>query len=278
MRLATCVAVGGHLLFLIVLALGPPMPMTPEYRDKAIRDSKESAAAFLEDLAYFRVVLDRVEPSRGELRRLTGSVRRLLIDRDLITVASPRLERQFLVNTNDVNPIIKAMTDVPGTLYFNGGATVFGMDARQVKFFKKGSITEPEKGSLDAMITLNLDGFLNQRVLCLNGEFVTRRSAIKYIAYTAAGIHAGDPRTQTDQKAEPILKEIRRRALCTKTGYQIDPTPMLFGTKPDQDHPFMYSPDAIDVVLLELLATLHYLVRSEDTKELEAMVRKELGA
>jgi hypothetical protein len=48
-------------------------------------------------------------------------------------------------------------------------------------------------------------------------------------------------------------------------------------TLPNDDMPFRYSPEMIDPVLLEILATIHYLLISKDTKRLEAIIAAELG-
>jgi hypothetical protein len=40
---------------------------------------------------------------------------------------------------------------------------------------------------------------------------------------------------------------------------------------------FSYSPDKIDPVLMELLATIHYLMLSEDVVRLESIIKTELG-
>jgi hypothetical protein len=56
---------------------------------------------------------------------------------------------------------------------------------------------------------------------------------------------------------------------------------MFFNPSPtepfDQDQ-FTYDPDAVDCVLLELLAAIQYVVESEDVHRLEAFIRGELGA
>lgn len=251
------------------------MPMSPEHREKAILDTRESAAVLLEDLQHFREVLGRVEPSRGELRRLTNTLRRILIEQDIIKIANPRLGHRFMLTVNDTIPMFRSLSGQPHTYYFNGGATIFGMTARKISMVP--AATEVKEQNPDDVIDLNVDSFLSQNILCLNGEWVNRRSVIKYIAYVAGGeIHAGVAKTQTDKKAEPILTELRRIAKCTKNGYQIDPTTIIKGTTIDEDRPFEYSPDAIDVVLLELLATVHFVISSSDTKSLETIIRQEL--
>lgn len=254
------------------------MAMSPEYREKALKDTKESAATLVEDLQHFRDILGLLEPSRGEIRRLANSLRRLLIEQDIIKIAAPRLDKRFMFNVNDVMPIFRALDGEPGTFFYNGGATVFGIDlSNLVKYPLK--IAHKAKGhDSKRMIELSVDQFLSQPVLCLNGQWVNRRATIKYIAYIAGEIHAGTSKTQADKKAEPILKELRRTAKCTKDSFKIEFTPIIQGqSQTDDDWQFSYSPDSIDIVLLELLAAIKFIVESDDTKRLESIIHQELG-
>jgi hypothetical protein len=44
----------------------------------------------------------------------------------------------------------------------------------------------------------------------------------------------------------------------------------------DDEPPFIYEPDDIDVVLHDLRSTIHYFVRSDDTQKLERIITEEL--
>lgn len=59
------------------------MPLSPSHKEEMLAATRMAAAALLEDMQYIREVVERSEPSRGELRRLSGTLRRLLIYRDL---------------------------------------------------------------------------------------------------------------------------------------------------------------------------------------------------
>jgi hypothetical protein len=69
--------------------------MTPEIVKELKLATRDAAAAFVEDMPHIREVLNRVNPDRGELRRLSNPLRRLLIDNggDLRDIAAPRIGR-----------------------------------------------------------------------------------------------------------------------------------------------------------------------------------------
>jgi len=53
-------------------------------------EPRDSAAALVEDLAFFREVVARPEQSPGELRRLSVTARRLLVDEAIKMLGAPR--------------------------------------------------------------------------------------------------------------------------------------------------------------------------------------------
>jgi hypothetical protein len=131
-------------------------------------------------------------------------------------------------------------------------------------------------------IALPTDNFLSQKVLCLQGKWATRRDGIKYMANVASGIHSG--RRKTD--VEHLLNRIRHAA-----NYAAVPLPAGIGApgemaasfqfnaqalNDDADLPFSYDPKNIDPVLVEMLATGHFLAISPDILTLETNVTKEL--
>ena len=53
---------------------------TPEKRDELLRVTREAAAAFAQDMEHMREIIKRPIPDSGEIRRVSGTLRRLLID------------------------------------------------------------------------------------------------------------------------------------------------------------------------------------------------------
>lgn len=90
--------------------------MSESDRQKFLEDTKGQAVALLEDLAHFREILSRPNPFRGDLRRISATLRRLLIERSITMVAGPRIGRlHFLIDDN------KKMRFDLMVLYFGGG-------------------------------------------------------------------------------------------------------------------------------------------------------------
>lgn len=127
-----------------------------------------------------------------------------------------------------------------------------------------------------------MDSYLSQPVICLRGEWATRRDVIKYMANIASGVHSGHAREDIDR----LLNRIRRAAR-----YSSVLVPPELGAAPgeraagynfnldavDSDLPFEYSAANIDPVLVEILAAAHCLSVSPDITKLEAVVTKELS-
>jgi hypothetical protein len=76
------------------------MQMSATQRQKFLEDTKDQGIALLEDFSHFREILARPNPFRGELRRVSAALRRLLIERSIAMVAGPRIGR-FLFLTSD---------------------------------------------------------------------------------------------------------------------------------------------------------------------------------
>ena len=116
------------------------------------------------------------------------------------------------------------------------------------------------------------DNFLSQKVVCLDGNWASRRDVIKYVANVAHGVHAGKEESDEDK----LVGRVRSCAkLSDENGnivFDIDVNAVQ-GTP----RPFSYDPRAIDPILLELLAAAHYMVTSPDVLRPEAILAQELG-
>lgn len=254
------------------------MPLSPRHREELTVRTREAAAALIEDLQYMREVLARANLSRAEVRRLSVTLRRVLVDRDLSKVAAPRIGR-IEINAPDNKPIVKSNKRRPIGFFGSAGVEAFGIELRCF-MLDKGSARRPlPEFDPGRIVKLRLDGFLSQPVLCLNGEFATRAQVIDYVANLASGAHSGSPETAPSNKREAYKRLARMRqagSYSVKGGvptFTINTNVIANG-----ETPFKYTPDAIDPVYLELVAAAHYLVTSEDVAKLEKAVRKELEA
>jgi hypothetical protein len=245
--------------------------LSSENRAKLLAETQSSAVAFVEDIDHLRAVVGNHKPDSGELRRISAILRRLLVERDLALIANPRIGK-VLLRTPDNNPAYKADKAAPIHFFASGGAVTFGAPMRAVVFRSGGPIPDfdPQR-----FVLLPLENFLNQRVICLRGDWVSRRDVIKFIANTAHGVHSGSP---SDPEAKLIAR--MRTALIFKMHTDAPGGPLpgfSFYTAALGDAPLSPQPGAVDVALVELLCAAHYLIESESVQALEASIRRELS-
>jgi hypothetical protein len=247
------------------------MAMTPEVRADLLVATREAAIAFIEDMPHIREILKRTDPDRGEVRRLSGTLRRLLIDNggDLRDISAPRTGR-LMYSMPDNKPVYNAAKKKPYEFFGSAGVAAFGVHWRAAAF-EQGSSAQPlEDFDPDRRILLPMDNFLSQQIPCLNGKWITRRDAIKYMANIASGVHSG----YAKEEIEKTIARIRRSVSYTATPtmnirFNVD---ALYPTEP----PFRYEPDSLDPVLIEVLATAHFLATSPDLETLELNIHEEL--
>lgn len=237
--------------------------MTPENKQKLLSATREAARALLEDVSHLREVLARTEQSPAELRRLSTTVRRLLTDGELSAVAAPRIGRIKLTCPN--NDLVHAALGSRQTFFCSGGVRLLGMDIRGPVFGQEG-INVDGWGQAPPL-TLNTDRFLKERVICLNGEWVSRGAVITYVANVTSGAHTTIPKTAHHK----LLARVR--AVAT---YQRGIININFDAINTNAVAFSYSTTAMDPVLVELLAAIHCLVSSSDTHNLESVIAQEL--
>lgn len=235
-----------------------------------LKETREAAAAVMEDLAYFRSLLDTEEPEKADLRRSSGVLRRLLIDGDLNKVAAPRIGRIHL-QAPDNKPVYVNSRKEPLPFFMSGGAPIFGIWLRCAISERSGharSLPEFDPGRL---IDLRLDSFCKQRILCFEGNWISRASVIKYVAHVSSGVHSGKP----ESDIEKLIDRLRHTVKLSLDG---DTTRIWFNQDVFDkiELPIQYDPKAIDSVLFELFATIHFLVHSPDIAHLDAEIVKEL--
>jgi hypothetical protein len=261
------------------------VPLTPDQRTKMLVLSREAANAFVEDMVEIRRVLANEGASTAEVRRLSNILRRLLVGRDLATIAAPRMGRVEIL-APDTRPIYKYEKITPLRFCIIGGAKIFGWSGL-IRVMAFDGVSHPDQIPPDqlhpkdfnpeARVALRVDNFLAQRVICFRGEWVSRRSIIKYVANVASGVHSTAPKSREDTILALIraLSHIRRDVAGGSVHIQI-PDPQL-GQVPQETDFKTIAPDSIDPVLIELLATARFFVESPDIVSLETGVKIELG-
>jgi hypothetical protein len=242
------------------------MALAPENKQKLLEATRESAIALAEDIVHLRQFAAKMDPTVPELRRLSSILRRLLVERDLSLVAAPRIGK-ILLSAPDNKPYYKA--DAGYMFFTSGGADAFGAQFRSLRIRKGAHDPADREPTPDKMIELSLDGFLSQRVLCLNGQWASRNSVIKYVANVTSGVHSKTP-TKDDEK---LLSRLRCVVSYEPT---VPPTISLnFDAITQESVEFAYSANKLDPVLLELLVTLQLVVASPGVHALEAAIASE---
>ena len=243
------------------------MALSPENRKRLLEASRESAVALAEDIAHLREFASKPDPTPAELRRLSSILRRLLVERDLSTVAAPRIGK-IKLNAPDNKDFYKTATDC---LFFaSGGAAAFGVEYRAL-LFRMGPAARSSEAPPDQMIALSMDGFMNQKVLCLRNTWVTRNSVVKYVANVTSGVHSKAP----EKDDERLLSRIRGVVSLTRGGEKPPTISINMGALASDKPEFVYSPNKLDPVLLELLVAIQLLVASPDVHALEKAIAQE---
>ena len=243
-------------------------------KDLAIRqrlkETREAAAAVMEDLAYFRSLLVTEKPEKADLRRSSAVLRRLLIDGDLGKVAAPRIGRIHL-QAPDNKPVYVSSRKEPLPFFMSGGASIFGVWLR-CGIAERPGYTRPLPGfNADRLTELRLNSFCKQNVLCFEGNWISRADVIKYVAHVSAGVHSGAPKSDI----EKLIDRLRHTVKVSLNG---DTTRIWFNEDvfDKVELPIQYDPKTIDSALFELLSTIHFLVNSPDIVCLDAEIAREL--
>jgi hypothetical protein len=252
------------------------MPISPEVKEQRLVAPKSTAAAFIEDMAYFRELLNRKEIDSSAIRRSSNELRRILIDNggDLEKIAAPRIGRVHLTAPYN-NPYYRFGEKHPFAFFASGGVTLFGATFRGI-CMRDGRPSAPDmsKHPPDVTEQFTTDGFLSQKVLCLNGIWSTRRSLIKYVAHVSHGVHSGAATDEHEKQIERMRRVVTFGSPPDAPFITINQDALL----DDKEVTFRYEPKAIDAALMELLAAIHWLCESPKLIELESAIREELAS
>jgi hypothetical protein len=101
--------------------------LTDAEKAAMIRATHDAAWAMIDDFHYMRDIFSKTQPTAGDLRRMSGTLRRILIDNggDIRKIAPPRIGRLELM-APDTLPIEKEGRKEPWDLLVLGRAQVFG--------------------------------------------------------------------------------------------------------------------------------------------------------
>jgi len=246
------------------------LALSPERQIALLASTHEMAVAFLEDIKHVRETVARLDPERGELRRLSAVLRRWLIDGDLKLIAVPRIGKMLLL-APDNKPLIKSNKLIPFPFCESGGAVLFGLWVRAGMAERADISRQLPDFDPERTVDLIIDSFLSQPVLWLEGKEVSRRAVIKFVANVASGVHSDT--AQTDE--EKLVDRLRHAA-----NVRLDEGIPTFSFHPNvvvsPNLEFKVDPLRIDCVLAEMLTAASFLARSKSVSDLEEVIRREL--
>ncbi len=250
------------------------MPLNLEQKSRRAYETREAATAFVEDLVHLRDILRTPFPSRRTLREMSNSLRRLLVNREIIRVADPRIGR-VLLSAPDLRPVHRLRGVI---FYCSGFPNEKWGDATLSASKRIGNLLvmleDQHAGTIITdRVDLRLDHFLSQKVLCVRDAWVTRSQVIQYVANVASGVHSKVPKIPF----EMALAEMRR--IIT-----INTDDMTFSMDISADKhgviraptSFEFRRGSIDIVLLELFSIAYYLAISPAIIYLEDVINREL--
>ena len=185
------------------------MPISPENRERLLAETKEAAAAFVEDIVHIRETLARQDQVPRQIRHLSSVLRRLTVDNDLRSIAPPRIGPLSLT-APDNSAFYQAARKQPLSMFVSAGISVFNTEMRALVGGVEGrEFVFPTEFNRSRVLPLSLDGYLNQKVLYFKSDWVTRRQVIKYVANCASGVHSSNAQDQSEKLLSSLRQYIK---------------------------------------------------------------------
>jgi hypothetical protein len=126
-------------------------------------------------------------------------------------------------------------------------------------------------------VSLTIERFLSQRVLCYMGKWYSRKDAIKYIANVGSGVHSGRSDAKTPDLG-PLRSACYYRFASGRVEAHAIGEPIAFIDDPDKGPvPANFPKTDIDPVLVEVLAAGSMITTSSHVRKLEGIIRAELN-
>lgn len=251
------------------------MQISEQRRQDLLLKTRPAAAAFVEDMTHFRDLLGQRDPARGNLRRLSGPLRRLLIDGDIQKVSSPRMQKKLMICAPDNKIYYDLSTIYPCLFFASGGVYTLGLFMRGLAIFGRGPSREDLNIGDFTTQNIPLWSFIQQRVFCFHKIWSSRAHVIKYVANIASGVHSGIPGDDNFKDLNDI-SHLFTYSYRMRNGKRIPAINYVVEDVIQRNATHNYSEDAVNPVLIELLATCHYLSVSDDIIKLESIIQSEL--
>lgn len=225
------------------------------------RPPPETEIRFVEDFRWLSEMIDRNPPAYGDIRRSSAVLRRFFPDtHDFHRLASFWAPKPTLLAFDNL-PFYRAADRAEVIPMFVSGGRGF-LEHNIVALSVPGpfdGISMPAAFE-ERIVSLNVDAWEKQKLICFWGTWASRADLIKYVANRAHGVHAGKDKDKLDES----LSMLRRVVQISRheEGYPrvaIDPT-APFVVNAD----FTPRPNELDCILFEYSCTVRFLVDSPD--------------
>ena len=243
--------------------------LTSEQREQMRESTRSAAHALSDDLKHMREVIAKEQFTAGDLRRISNQLRRILVNGDLRKVAAPRVAK-ILIEAPQLKAFHHFNEKHPIDL-FSGGKLVF-------RHMEMGNFLLSNKSAFglggespDETVSLNVEQFIAQRVICFKGRWATRTDIIKYVGIAAHGIHSEDAGKDPQFQFLETVKQFARIDFSNGMPHIAANIDAL------KDPPLPWKPkkDQIDLSLMQLMSTAQYLVTSAEVIEMERVIDSE---
>ena len=207
---------------------------------------------------------------------MSAQLRRILIDREILAVAAPRIgkihfrvpdDQDVLAQESSWRFISGHTARFRGALgfkpFFFNGHRDQGVPSGQVDFISSAEYTTPARD-------VRLEVFCSDRIMRVDGEYITRDDVLKFVCYHGYGVHFSG-------KKLPIFDAIKKVRYCVTiqddraVGEHVSTGMILAGI----DAPRPKARNFLDIPLIHLLSTAYFLVTSTDVLALEEVIRLE---
>ena len=240
-----------------------------EYKTARRAKTREAAVALVDDMEFLRTVLANDAPTAGDIRRMSAQLRRILVDAAIDKIAAPRVGK-ITFQAPAIDQIVRSNRATPYAFLHVGPATIFGVRMAMGAIDRAGTARAAINYNPDGTTQLDLEHFMSQGVIVFEGDWISRREVVKFIANVAEGVHSGENKDDRDRL-------IARARHAIKFSVENGTPTFVANTRVAAlaSLPPLLSKTALDPVLIELWAAAEMLVQSPDVQALEAYINAE---
>ena len=213
-------------------------------------------------------------PNRGELRRLSVTLRRILVNEEIQTIAAPQIGRiQFRA------PISPFATDPinPETIFWQSGGRIGRGFNLSLSILEIDGPTPSFKQNERNYGDFPLAKFLAQNVLFFRGSWANRKAVISYAANYTAAAHTSTPNNPQSKVLHDIEQYVRFSVRLKDGGPEFNLEVDIVDPNYPSYHSSMAKYDSsINSIHLENMATASLLCDSLDLQRLISVIRTEM--